>query len=84
MSPLTLDGLRNLLREAAGDAGHLDDDILDVSFYELGYDSLALLEAAARVEREYGVKVGDDAVANIESPRDFLELVNTQIAALAA
>jgi act minimal PKS acyl carrier protein len=81
MIKLTLDDLRSLMREAAGDAGYLDGDILDVSFNEIGYDSLALLEAVARVERQYGVKIGDDAVANIESPRDFLELVNTKLAA---
>jgi act minimal PKS acyl carrier protein len=83
MSKLTLDDLRNLMREAAGDAGYLDGDILDVSFNDIGYDSLALLEAVARVERQYGVKIGDDAVANIESPRDFLELVNAKLATAA-
>lgn len=83
MTQLTLDDLRKLMREAAGDAGYLDGDILDVGFNELGYDSLALLEAAARVERQYRVKIGDDAVANIVSPRDFLELVNMQLAIAA-
>jgi minimal PKS acyl carrier protein len=83
MSQLTLDDLRNLMREAAGDAGYLDGDILDVSFNEMGYDSLALMEAVARVERQYGVKIGDDAAANIESPRDFLELVNKKLSIAA-
>jgi minimal PKS acyl carrier protein len=83
MSQFSLDDLRNLMREAAGDAGQLDGDIIDVGFYELGYDSLALLEAAARIERTYGVQIGDDEVGKIETPRDFLQLVNAQLASAA-
>ncbi|GGN94110.1 actinorhodin polyketide synthase acyl carrier protein [Streptomyces albiflavescens] len=75
---LTLAGLTRILRESAGeDEGvDLDGDILDLSFTELGYDSLALLEAAGRVERETGIKLSDDVVGEAETPRLFLALVN--------
>ena len=51
MSEFTMDDLRRVMQEAAGENRHLEGDVLDQPFTELGYDSLALLEAAARVER---------------------------------
>ena len=75
---LELADLIHILRECAGvDEGvDLTGDILDTMFTELGYDSLALLEAASRVEREVGVKLSDDAVAAADTPRALLRLVN--------
>lgn len=80
---LTLADLTRILRESAGeDEGvDLDGDILDTTFTDLGYDSLALLEAASRVERELGVKLSEDTVGEAETPRLFLALVNEPVAA---
>ncbi|MFF4775710.1 acyl carrier protein [Microtetraspora fusca] len=84
MSQFTLQDLRRVMREAAGeDAGvDLDGDILDTSFADLQYDSLAVLEITVRVERELGVKLGDDAVESA-TPRDFLALVDARLAEAA-
>ena len=59
MNAFTLDDLRRILRACAGEAESidLDGDIVDIPFDELGYDSLALLELASRVEREYGAAI---------------------------
>ncbi|WP_369250093.1 acyl carrier protein [Streptomyces sp. R41] len=79
---LTLADLTRILRQSAGDEGiDLDGDILDTTFTDLGYDSLALLEAASRVERELGVKLSEETVGEAETPRLFLALVNEPVAA---
>lgn len=75
---MTLDDLIGVLRDCAGEAEGVDlsGDILDVPFADLGYDSLAMLEAASRVERERGVELADEAVGTAGTPRRFLALVN--------
>ena len=82
MSTLTIDGLKEILRSAAGedDGADLDGDILDVAFADLGYDSLALLETAARIARDFGVTLSDDDVDQIETPRALLDQVNAALA----
>ncbi|MFE1310658.1 acyl carrier protein [Streptomyces sp. NPDC058755] len=78
---LTIDDLTRILRESAGeDEGvDLDGDILDILFADLGYDSLALLEASSRIEREFGVKLSDDAVSEAETPRLLLAAANDAV-----
>ncbi|QZL06783.1 acyl carrier protein [Streptomyces sp. BHT-5-2] len=82
----TLDDLRRILREGAGTAEgtDLDGDILDAGFEELGYESLALLETASRIEREYDIALDDSALADARTPRDLLEAVNARLRASAA
>jgi acyl carrier protein len=80
MSEFTMDDLRTVMQEAAGENRHLQGDVLDEQFTELGYDSLALLEAASRVERSFGVQIGDDDIADLGTPRDFIQLVNDRLA----
>ncbi|SEK75701.1 acyl carrier protein [Streptacidiphilus jiangxiensis] len=75
---LTLDVLKLILDEVAGadDDTAFDGDVLDVAFVDLGYDSLALLEAASRVNLRFGVRLSDEAVAGLQTPREFLNSVN--------
>lgn len=79
----TLDDLRRILRAAAGenDVAVLDGDILDMPFAELGYDSLALLETAGRIEREFGIQLEDSTVTEAETTRALLHAVNAEIQA---
>lgn len=83
MSALTIEGLKEILSEAAGedDSFKAGQDILDTPFIELGFDSLALLETVALIKRRYGVGVGDDELADIETPRELLAKVNGDLAA---
>ncbi|MFC9700745.1 MULTISPECIES: acyl carrier protein [Streptomyces] len=78
MARLTLDTLLQILRESAGEEEGVDlgGDILDTPFVELGYDSLALLQATGRIERDLGVSLPDDVVAEAETPALLLDLVN--------
>jgi minimal PKS acyl carrier protein len=74
----TLDDLRRVLVEGAGAAEDidLDGDILDIEFADLGYDSLALLETAARITRDYNIPLDDDATTSARTPRKLLALIN--------
>jgi minimal PKS acyl carrier protein len=85
MSQFTLDDLRRVMRVCAGEdaASDLDGDIAQRPFDELGYDSLALLETASRIEREYRVALPDDLLGDIHTPADFVALVNRQALATA-
>ncbi|MCF6525789.1 acyl carrier protein [Streptomyces sp. JJ36] len=78
--------LTTLLRECAGEEEgvNLDGDVLDTPFIALGYDSLAVLQTTGRIERDYEVTVDEDAVAEAETPRQYLELVNEALAAKVA
>lgn len=78
---ITIEELKTILRECAGeDEGvDLDGHILDTEFEELGYESLALLEASGRIERDYGIALGDEALNEARTPRALLEIVNAQL-----
>ncbi len=84
MSTFTMNELKSALREAAGEdriATVLGGDILDTSLVDLGYDSLALLELAAVIQRSYGVPMPDDAFLQMATPRQAIESVNRILAA---
>ncbi|AGL16617.1 SRPBCC family protein [Actinoplanes sp. N902-109] len=72
MAQFTVDDLRRILRESAAPGEtptDLDEETLDADFSDLGYDSLALLEMAGLVQREYGVRIPDDAPGFLQTPR---------------
>ena len=50
--------------------------MLDVPFFDLGYDSLAILQTTARIEDEHGIGLGEEAIDEAETPRQYLDLVN--------
>jgi len=73
-----LQDLRRILRESGGteEGVDLEGEILDTEFDALGYDSLAMMETTARISREYGVALDDDALTTATTPRRLLELLN--------
>jgi act minimal PKS acyl carrier protein len=84
LSSMNLDDLRGLLSKCAGgddDADALAGDIVDVPFEDLGYDSLALIEAAATLKRDYGVIIPDEQLTDTQTPAELLALINDRIAA---
>ncbi|MFD7709344.1 acyl carrier protein [Streptomyces sp. NPDC059786] len=85
MAQMTLDDLRGTLIACAGEeeSAALNGDILDMTFEDLGYDSLALMESASKIERDYGVALPEEAVADADTPRALLALVNSLTAAAA-
>jgi act minimal PKS acyl carrier protein len=74
---MTIDDLRKILIECAGEdeSVGLHGDILDIPFTELGYDSLALMETASRIKREFGVEIADEDIAVVDTPRVLLDMV---------
>ncbi|MDH6435223.1 act minimal PKS acyl carrier protein [Streptomyces sp. SAI-144] len=80
----TLDDLRRILVDAAGDdeSYNLDGDILDTDFEELGYESLALLETGGRIEREYGISLDEEVLSIANTPRLLIDTVNNGLASL--
>lgn len=78
----TLDDLKRILLQAAGadEAVDLEGDILDTDFAVIGYESLALLETGSLIEREYGISLDDDDLAEAATPRAFIAAVNAQLA----
>lgn len=78
MATLSSDDLRRIMREGAGEAEgvNLNGDIFDSAFADLGYDSLAVLEIAVRIKREYGISLSDEAVMEAETPSRLLALAN--------
>jgi act minimal PKS acyl carrier protein len=80
----TLDDLRRILIDAAGDdeSYNLDGDILDTDFEELGYESLALLETGGRIEREYGISLDEEVLSIANTPRLLIDTVNSGLASL--
>ncbi|MFD3973970.1 acyl carrier protein [Streptomyces cyaneofuscatus] len=80
----TLDDLTRILLEGAGadEDVVLDEDILDKEFGDLGYESLALLETASRIEREYGIALDDDIFVQHPTPRTLIKAINTELAKL--
>ncbi|WP_329580332.1 phosphopantetheine-binding protein [Kitasatospora sp. NBC_01250] len=81
MKEFTLEDVRRIMRSCAGedDTLNLAGDILDVRFTELGYDSLALLEAAAVIERECGVELPDEGLHELDTPGKLIDFVGESL-----
>lgn len=80
MSDFTITDLRRVATSAvsADDIGEIDESSLDTEFLELGYDSLALLEVLAVIQREHGVRLPDEATESMQTPRMALDYINEQ------
>lgn len=83
MTVFTLDDLVRIMRQSAGE--YLETgpagEVAENSFDELGYDSLALLELAARIQQEFPVTMPDESIEHMKSPAQTVEYVNQRIAA---
>ncbi|GAA3083817.1 acyl carrier protein [Streptosporangium carneum] len=82
ITSFTVDDLKETMRTCAGvnEAVNFDDDIADVTFEDLGYDSLAVLEMAAKLQNHLGVVIPDDAAEQLPTPRALAEYVNVRLA----
>jgi act minimal PKS acyl carrier protein len=81
MSELTLERLRQAMRKSLGGGeASLDGDVLDEPFTDLGFDSLAVLDILAQIQQAHGLRVPDDATAEMTTPRILLDYVNLLLA----
>ncbi|MEV7467847.1 acyl carrier protein [Streptomyces kronopolitis] len=79
MMQFTEDDLKRILRTGAGVAEGVDLDapnVMDSQVSDLGYDSLAMLELANRIEREYDVVLSDGDLEHTCTPREIVAHVN--------
>jgi act minimal PKS acyl carrier protein len=84
---MTIDRLRRILVACAGgdeDAPELDGDFAGVEFEELGYDSLALIETASRIQRDFGVTVPEEQLIDVKTPQELIDIVNRLVAGTAS
>ncbi|MFI5782457.1 acyl carrier protein [Nocardia sp. NPDC051570] len=52
------------------------EGLLDTTFEELGYDSLALIDSVSRLEKRFAVKIPDHLVADCRTFRELIERAN--------
>nr|ADE34520.1 SsfC [Streptomyces sp. SF2575] len=81
MSEFVIQDLVRLLRECAGEdeSVDLEGEILDTTFEDLGYDSLALFNTVSRIERDYTIQLPDEVVSEAKTPGQLLKLINVVI-----
>ena len=80
------DDLHRILIDGAGEADGvvLGADTLDMTFDDLGYESIALLETGSRIEREFDVRLSDEEVLNAQTPGGLIDAVNARLRAAGA
>lgn len=77
---VTVDQVRALLVASFGVAAH--EVGADVTFASLDVDSLALVEFALMVEKEFGVPIGEDELTAELTVRDVVNLIEGKKALL--
>ncbi|MFI2431156.1 acyl carrier protein [Streptomyces sp. NPDC018693] len=79
---ITIDDLRRIIARGLGieEEDGPDADILDRTFEELGCDSLAVMETAAVLQREFGIVIPDDELFDSHTPRALLDRANSEVA----
>ncbi|MFC8507212.1 acyl carrier protein [Streptomyces sp. NPDC057411] len=85
MTQLTTDRLMEIIRDCAGEGDPVAGDRRpeELEFTALGYDSLALLETASRLEREFQVSLGEEEFGLARTPAQLTALVNRLLAEAA-
>ncbi|MEU3010312.1 acyl carrier protein [Nocardia asteroides] len=85
MRDFVLDDLSRLYRACEGADVDLTEKTLDEPFAELGLDSLATIELAERIQREWHVRIPmllpNETVEILRTPRLALDYVNKLLAA---
>lgn len=78
MNELTIHELNIILTECAGDPEEAMPlaEAPDEPFSELGYDSLAIIEAHSKIEQNYGIAL-PDAVSDLHTARELVSFVNS-------
>ncbi|MEV4432821.1 acyl carrier protein [Streptomyces sp. NPDC049555] len=80
MAELSLTELEEIMRQSTGEAEAAAPSADDcVTFEELGFDSLALLEVVNRIERTYDIKLPEDGLEEIRTPRALVAFVNDRL-----
>ncbi|MEW1639548.1 phosphopantetheine-binding protein [Streptomyces sp. NPDC093801] len=86
MHRLELTDLTRILRIWGGEEEcvELTEDVQDLYWDELGYDSLSVLQTTGSIERKFDVLLDGELLERGDTPRRFLELVNRVLGSRAA
>lgn len=78
---MTITELGRILVECAGgdEVSELREATAEVAFDDLGYDSLALIETASRIQRDYGVQIPEDLLVEVKTPKELIDIINDQM-----
>ncbi|MGC9535674.1 acyl carrier protein [Streptomyces sp. UG1] len=79
-STMTFEDLKTIVSRCV-DELELTEADLGTAFTEIGYDSLAVLEIASQIQREYGLQIPDEAIETMDTPKAVIDYVNTSLAA---
>jgi acyl carrier protein len=83
MATFDLADLRQVVEACVGtdNIGQIEEGALDVRLDELGLDSLAAYEIVTRLQDELGVRIPDEEVDRMKTPRSIIEIVNARMVA---
>jgi act minimal PKS acyl carrier protein len=78
MTEFSITELRGVVRACVGehDAAELDEAALDTEFADIGLDSLVVFEVATRLQDDRHIRISDDELEQVRTPRDLIDLVN--------
>ena len=78
MTDFSIITLRGVVESCVGehDAGQVDDTTQDKEFADIGIDSLVVFEVATRLQDDWGIRISDDELEELKTPRDIVDLVN--------
>lgn len=78
---ITVHELDRILAECAGerDSATPEAGIDDVTFEDLGYDSLALLETLGRLQIQLGVRLDESLIIEARTPAELVAMVNNAV-----
>jgi len=81
MSTFTSEDLKTIMLATADESitPALDGDFLDLSFADLDFDSLAVLEIATRIQQTYHLEIPDDAIAEMSTPRNVVDYISGRL-----
>ena len=71
--------LREKLRAVVAEIAEIDEVPDDVSFKELGIDSMMAIEIIAEIERTYKIKVPEDELAQVVDLNSVVALISSKL-----
>lgn len=82
MNKFTLDELKKIVTACLGSdtAAELTEANLDVELHELGYDSLTVYEFVTKIQDDLAIRITDEDVDTMTTPRAVIDFVNGQLA----
>jgi acyl carrier protein len=85
MTDFTLAELKSVIESCIGadNATELDASTLDVEMVDLGVDSLAVYEVVTRLQDDWHIKISDEEVDIMKTPRHVIDFVNLRLTELA-